>query len=38
MNYLDIDRYEKTYGKLNPVSLQDGIKKTADFMIREYGI
>lgn len=38
VNYLDINRYEKIYGKLNPISLQDGIKKTAGFMIKEYGV
>ena len=35
VNYLDISRYEKYYGKLNPITLEDGIKKTADFMKRE---
>lgn len=35
VNYLDISRYEKIYGKLNPISLADGIKKTADFMKKE---
>lgn len=38
VNYLDISRYEKYYGALNPISLEDGIKKTADFMKKEYGI
>ena len=38
VNYLDISRYEKYYGALNPISLEDGIRKTADFMKREYGI
>lgn len=32
VNYLDISRYEETYGKLNPLSLEEGIKKTAEFM------
>lgn len=32
VNYLDISRYEANYGKLNPVSLKDGILKTAQFM------
>lgn len=31
-NYLDISRYESFYGKLNPISLAEGIKKTAEFM------
>lgn len=34
-NYLDIQRYESAYGKLNPLSLEAGIKLTADFL-REY--
>ena len=34
-NYLDISRYEKYYGKLNPIALEDGIKKTAEFMKRK---
>lgn len=32
VNYLDISRYENAYGKLNPLSLEDGIKQTAKFM------
>ena len=31
-NYLDISRYESFYGKLNPIELAEGIKKTAEFM------
>ncbi len=38
VNYLDISRYEKYYGALNPISLEEGIKKTADFMKREYNL
>ena len=38
VNYLDISRYEKYYGALNPISLEDDIRKTADFMKKEYGI
>lgn len=38
VNYLDISRYEKCYGALDPISLEDGIKKTADFMKKKYGI
>lgn len=34
-NYLDISRYEKYYGKLEPISLEEGIKKTAEFMKRK---
>lgn len=32
VNYLDISRYEKCFGKLNPVGLKEGIKRTAEFM------
>lgn len=35
VNYLDISRYEEAYGKLNPISLEDGIKKTAVFMRKQ---
>lgn len=35
VNYLDISRYEKYYGKLNPISLNEGIIKTAEFMRKE---
>ena len=35
MNYLDISRYEKYYGKLNPIKLEEGIKKTAEFIKKE---
>ena len=35
VNYLDISRYEKYYGSLNPISLEEGIKKTAEFVKRE---
>ena len=38
VNYLDISRYEKYYGALNPISLEEGIRKTADFMKKEYNI
>ena len=38
INYLDISRYEKAYGKLNPKSLEIGIKKTAEFMKTYYKI
>lgn len=36
VNYLDITKYDSYFGKLNPISLQQGIKKTADFMKKEY--
>lgn len=35
VNYLDISRYEKYYGKLEPISLHEGIIKTAEFMKKE---
>ncbi len=35
VNYLDITRYETAYGALDPISLSEGIKKTAEFM-REF--
>ena len=38
VNYLDIKRYETAYGSLNPLSLEDGIRKTADFMKEYYSI
>lgn len=31
-NYLDISRYEGIYGKLAPLTLAEGVRKTADFM------
>lgn len=36
VNYLDISRYEKYYGALNPISLSDGVLRTADFMREKY--
>ena len=36
INYLDIKRYESTFGALKPISLEEGIKKTRDFMIKYY--
>ena len=38
VNYLDISRYEKYYGALNPISLQEGIMRTAQFMTDDYKI
>lgn len=32
VNYLDISRYESEFGELKPVSLIEGIRKTAQFM------
>ena len=36
VNFLDIGRYERAYGKLKPISLEKGILQTADFMQRYY--
>lgn len=36
VNYLDISRYEKAYGKLNPISLEEGICRTAEFIKKNY--
>ncbi len=38
INFLDISRYEECYGKLNPICLEEGIKKTAEFMKKNYSI
>lgn len=38
INYLDISRYEKAYGKLNSITLYEGILKTAEFMRGVYNI
>lgn len=35
VNYVDISRYEKNFRKLNPICLEEGIKKTAEFIKRE---
>ena len=32
VNYLDISRYENNYGELKPLTLEEGIRKTAQFM------
>lgn len=36
VNYLDISRYEAACGKLNAINLEEGIKKTIDFMVKNY--
>lgn len=36
VNYLDISRYEKYYGALNPITLSEGVLRTADFMRNLY--
>lgn len=38
VNYLDIKRYETAYGCLNPISLEEGIQKTAEFMRKYYDL
>ena len=34
-NFLDISRYESCYGALNPISLSEGVAKTAAFLKKE---
>ena len=36
VNYLDISRFEREFGNFCPISLQDGISKTADFLQEKY--
>lgn len=36
VNYLDIGRYEECYGKLQTISLEEGIERTSEFMKRKY--
>ena len=36
VNYLDITRYEHAYGTLNPIPLEQGIRKTAEFLKQYY--
>ena len=38
VNYLDIKRFETAYGELKPISLEQGIKNTAEFMKEFYSI
>ena len=38
MNYLDIKRFERAYGPLDPITLKEGIKKTEEFMRRFYSV
>ena len=38
VNYLDIKRFETAYGSLNPISLENGIKRTAEFMCVQYNL
>lgn len=38
VNYLDISRYEKYYGALNAITLEEGIKKTAIFIKEQYNL
>ena len=37
-NYLDISLYEEDYGKLDAINLNDGIKKTEEFMRGVYHV
>lgn len=38
VNYLDIRRYESAFGSLNPISLEEGIKRTSEFMRKQFDI
>lgn len=38
INYLDISRYERTYGKLHSIALEQGIIHLAEFMRKIYSI
>lgn len=38
VNYLDIFRFENAYGDLQPISLDEGVKKTAKFMKEFYSM
>lgn len=38
VNYLDIRRFEHDFGNLNPVSLETGIRRTADFLKKHYNL
>ncbi len=38
VNYLDIKRFETAYGSLNPINLEEGIQRTAEFMKKFYCI
>ena len=38
VNYLDVSRYEKEYGKTTSVSIYEGIKRTADFLMDHYDL
>lgn len=38
VNYLDISRYKDAYGELNPISLGEGVLKTAEFLKKHYEI
>ncbi len=36
VNFLDISKYEEKFGKMNSVSLENGIKRTVDFQRKKY--
>lgn len=38
VNYLDITRFESQFGNLNPISLERGITRTAEFMKKFYNL
>ena len=35
-NYLDISKYKKNFKDFKPICLEEGIKKTAEFLMKEY--
>ena len=35
INYLNINRYEQEFGKLNPLSLRDGVRRLAEFFLNK---
>lgn len=37
-NYLDVSRYEKNYGRMNFIELEEGIEKTMEFLKIKYSI
>ncbi len=38
INYLNIDRYEATFGKFETIGIQQGIAKTAEFLKENYNL
>lgn len=36
INYLDMSRYERSFGKLQVISLEEGIKETAEYLSKQF--